>query len=54
MNETAQIAMKTLTRKLEVLRKDSEQRNRPNLQQYIEECIALLKIIERNTDAKSG
>lgn len=54
MNETAQIAMKTLNRKLKVLKEDSEQRGRLNLKQYIEECIALVKIIERNTDAKDG
>ena len=54
MNETAQIAMKTLNRKLEVLKEDSAKRNRLNLKQYIEECIALLQIIERNTDAKGG
>ena len=54
MNETAQIAMKTLNRKLQVPKEDSQQRGRLNLKQYIEECIALLNIIERNSDAKEG
>ena len=54
MNETAKIAIKTLNRKLQVLKEDSEQRGRLNLKQYIEECIALVNIIERNSDAKDG
>jgi hypothetical protein len=48
MNDTSNKALKMLNKKLTVLKEDAVTRSRDNLKQYIEECIALLKLIERN------
>ena len=48
MNDTGKKALKMLNKKLTVLKEDAVTRSRDNLKQYIEECIALLKLIERN------
>jgi len=48
MNDTGNKALKMLNKKLTVLKEDAVTRSRDNLKQYIEECIALLKLIERN------
>jgi len=48
MTDTGNQALKMLAKKLEVLRDDSISRQRDNLKQYIEECMSLLEIVERN------
>lgn len=48
MNDTGNKALKMLNKKLTVLKEDAVTRSRDNLKQYIEECISLLKLVERN------
>jgi len=48
MNDTGNKALKMLNKKLTVLKEDAVSRSRANLKQYIEECIALLEVAERN------
>ena len=50
MNDTADKALKMLGKKLTILRDDSSNRGRQGVKMYIEECIALLEIVERNKD----
>ena len=50
MNDTANKALKMLGRKLTVLRDDQSNRGRVGVKMYVEECIALLDIVERNKD----
>ena len=50
MNDTANKALKMLGRKLDILKNDSSNRGRQGVKMYLEECIALLEIVERNKD----
>jgi len=48
MNQNAIKALDRLNKKLGIIKQESFVRNRHNLLQSIEECIALLDIIDRN------
>ena len=49
MNSEAMAAMKMLEHILQVMQEVANGKNRPNLKHQLEECLALLQIIERNS-----
>ena len=49
MNSEATAAMKTLEHILQVMQEVANGKSRPNLKHQLEECLALLQIIERNS-----
>ena len=50
MTDNTQAAIKLLRQNLSVIKQAADARGRPNLKQQAEECLALLKIIEKETD----
>lgn len=46
-------AIQILRRKLSILKQDAADRNRLNLKGYIEECLALLDMIEREQHGRT-
>ena len=50
MTDSIDAAINLLRRNLELIKRSAETRQRPNLKQQIEECQALLLIVERNKD----
>lgn len=45
----ADAALERLKRKIDMLRRESDARLRPNLKQHMEELAALVEIVERGT-----
>ena len=50
MTENARAAIKLMRQTLTTMRQAADARGRPNLKMQAEECLALLKIIEKETE----